>query len=367
MKKTTIVVLLLFVTLCAAQQIKIQIDNPRIIPGAFRWDIEIMRTDAWSDLALGHCDFYFSYNHENFTDTQPSVYFLREEISSSANYTITTGHSSDNAYCRAAINYDATAGGQPFYPEVQDQWYKIMTLELPIPADPSGNTGLDWHTSASAGCMGDLSALTTTLEGSGDIAISVNLTLFQAEFRDNAVHLSWHTDSELSTLGYHLYRKSESEKSFSRLNEHIIQGQGSSTTPADYSFTDTEITSHQKYTYKLEEINVNGTVSSKYLTAVQVTDIAPSEYFLDSNYPNPFNPSTTISFGLPDASHVQLTIFNVQGKVVQELVNEKRSAGTYAVTWNGRNSVGTPVTTGLYFYRLKTASFSNVKKMLYAK
>ncbi len=367
MKNTTAVALLLLVTIGTARQMKVKIDNPRVIPGSFRWDLEIMRTDEWSDPALGHCDFYFSFNHTNFTDVQPTIYFLRDEISSSANYIVTTGHTSDNNYCRAAITYDADAGGQPFYPEQPDQWYKIMTLELPIPDDPSGNTGLDWMTSSSAGCTGTLSALNTSLEGSGDIAISVNLTLFQAEFKDNIVHLTWHTESELSTFGYYLYRKSGAEEPFLRLNDNIIQSHGSSTTPADYSFTDADISPHQKYTYKLEEVNVNGSVSSKHLTTVQVDNIIPATCFLNPNYPNPFNPSTTISFGLTNEGDVQLTIFNIQGKVVRQLVNEKRSAGTYYVTWNGKDEKGTPVTTGLYFYRLKTPFFSKVKKMLYAK
>jgi len=85
----------------------------------------------------------------------------------------------------------------------------------------------------------------------------------------------------------------------------------------------------------------------------------PAEYALNQNYPNPFNPSTEISFSLPAAEKVSLRIFNVSGQEVATLVNGKLSAGIHKMKWNAE---GMP--SGVYFYRLVTGSFSEVKKMI---
>jgi hypothetical protein len=88
----------------------------------------------------------------------------------------------------------------------------------------------------------------------------------------------------------------------------------------------------------------------------------PSVYALKQNYPNPFNPITTISFDLPKESTVQLQIYNLQGKVVSTLVNETMDEGNHNVRFN---SSGLP--SGVYFYRLQTQEFTDIKRMLLLK
>ena len=90
----------------------------------------------------------------------------------------------------------------------------------------------------------------------------------------------------------------------------------------------------------------------------------PNAVFLAQNFPNPFNPSTTIRFGLNETQPVTLDIFDVNGRLVKRLVNENRNAGTYTITWNGRNTKGVPAATGLYFYRLETGSETLTRKMI---
>ncbi len=94
----------------------------------------------------------------------------------------------------------------------------------------------------------------------------------------------------------------------------------------------------------------------------------PVVYSLSQNYPNPFNPSTTIEYGLPSASKVQLTIFDVLGRNVATLYNGEQTAGYQRLRWNA------PVSTGVYFYRIDATSVENperrfvqVKKMLLIK
>jgi len=82
----------------------------------------------------------------------------------------------------------------------------------------------------------------------------------------------------------------------------------------------------------------------------------PRQYFLGQNYPNPFNPTTTIRFGLPEQSSVSIKIYSMLGQDIRTLVNESRDAGYHEALWDGRNDLGVPVTTGIYFYRMEARS-----------
>jgi subtilisin family serine protease len=90
----------------------------------------------------------------------------------------------------------------------------------------------------------------------------------------------------------------------------------------------------------------------------------PSGYALSQNHPNPFNPSTTISYSLPEAGQVELTIYNVRGQLVRSLVNQALPAGQHGVQWDGCDNRGQRATSGIYFYRLTVNSWSQAKKMM---
>ncbi|HAX47870.1 MAG TPA: hypothetical protein DCX92_02690, partial [Bacteroidetes bacterium] len=88
----------------------------------------------------------------------------------------------------------------------------------------------------------------------------------------------------------------------------------------------------------------------------------PENYSLSQNYPNPFNPTTNIKLQIPKAGNVKLTVFDVTGKEVAVLVNENLSAGEYKVDFNAHG-----LTSGVYFYRIESAGFIDVKKMMLVK
>jgi hypothetical protein len=91
----------------------------------------------------------------------------------------------------------------------------------------------------------------------------------------------------------------------------------------------------------------------------------PEAFALANNYPNPFNPATTIKYALPEASQVRLEVFNVVGQVVSTLVDNHQNAGRYMVQWDATNDQGHSLSSGLYFYRLQAGGeFLEVKKML---
>ena len=86
-----------------------------------------------------------------------------------------------------------------------------------------------------------------------------------------------------------------------------------------------------------------------------------------SNYPNPFNPETTISYQLPEDSEVELIIYNIKGQLVKTLVNELLPAGEHSAIWNGRDTNDKRVGSGIYFYKLEAGDYHKVKKMILLK
>jgi hypothetical protein len=90
----------------------------------------------------------------------------------------------------------------------------------------------------------------------------------------------------------------------------------------------------------------------------------PAAYSLSQNFPNPFNPTTTIKFGLREKGLVTFKIYNVAGQLVKTLVNEVRDAGNYEVTWNGSNGRGSKVASGVYFYCVESKDFLATRKMV---
>ncbi|HCU97898.1 MAG TPA: hypothetical protein DGM69_00970, partial [Chloroflexi bacterium] len=84
-------------------------------------------------------------------------------------------------------------------------------------------------------------------------------------------------------------------------------------------------------------------------------------------YPNPFNPSTTIPFDIPDDSFVALNVFDMMGRKIKTLLSENISAGRKSIVWNGTNNLNQSVSAGTYFYSIKAGSFSDTKKIILLK
>ncbi|MBD3342368.1 MAG: T9SS type A sorting domain-containing protein [Candidatus Lokiarchaeota archaeon] len=89
-----------------------------------------------------------------------------------------------------------------------------------------------------------------------------------------------------------------------------------------------------------------------------------SEFFLEENYPNPFNPTTTIRFQLPAACKVKLIIFNSLGQIVRTLIHDYKNPGFHEAYWDGTDDVGNSVSSGIYLYRLEAGEFVRMKKMV---
>ena len=85
---------------------------------------------------------------------------------------------------------------------------------------------------------------------------------------------------------------------------------------------------------------------------------------LGGNYPNPFNPETTIHYDIKDATNVRLNVYNVKGQLVRSLVHANQDSGAYRVVFNGRDDKGNPLSSGIYLYRFTAGKYSSTRKMM---
>jgi len=207
----------------------------------------------------------------------------------------------------------------------------------------------------------------------GDEPVPVCLSSFMIVMEQGSPLISWTTQSEMSSLGWNIYRNTEEDQEGSvKINESLIEGAGYSTTPIDYEYADAgDLENGSTYWYFLENVNYNSSSEIVISGSIQVTgiedDIPVYEDQLHGNHPNPFNPSTNISFSIKNTSQVKLTIFNTKGQIVTELLNATLEAGEYSREWNGKDMFGNNITSGLYFTRLNIGKRSITKKMLMIK
>jgi len=97
-------------------------------------------------------------------------------------------------------------------------------------------------------------------------------------------------------------------------------------------------------------------------------DLVVNSNELIGNYPNPFNPVTTISFAITESSaNTELVIYNLKGQKIRQLINDHLSAGQHSVVWNGTDDNEKTVSSGIYFYKLKTDNFEKTKRMILLK
>jgi len=186
------------------------------------------------------------------------------------------------------------------------------------------------------------------------------------------INISWNPVTHSYFQGYNIYRSNWQNGEFVKLNSSPL------TSP---SFSDTNAPSNGVCWYYATAIFeapagqaesfASNVESGRILSEVGVGEedaAIPKEFFLAGNYPNPFNPSTYISFGLPKDAFVRLEVFNLLGQKVKTILSENERAGYKSVVWDGRDSAGKAVASGVYFYRLTTDSdFDQTKKMLLVK
>lgn len=199
--------------------------------------------------------------------------------------------------------------------------------------------------------------------------ISIEMSLFKADFIEDQVTIEWQTESEINIAGFHVLRSSSKDGIFEKINQDLIVSLGDSGRGAVYEYVDPD--GLPSVFYKLEIISLDG--QSEYYGPIEVVDtgvdahVLPTAFALYENYPNPFNPSTVIRYDVPHPEHVTIRIYDINGRYVCTLLEKETQAGSFEATWNGTNDHGHAVAAGLYFYELCAGDFMDVHKMMLIK
>ena len=204
----------------------------------------------------------------------------------------------------------------------------------------------------------------------GGGSLPVELFSFAANGKNNGIELLWITESESNSWGFNIYRSLDKDKNYSQINAGLIKAAGNSTQRRIYRFQDNRVEENQNYWYLLEQIDIDGASQQfgpiSMSTTNSVTSV-PQTFGFYENYPNPFNPQTSMRFDLPSPEKVLLEVYDVSGKKVKTLLNEQRSAGSYNVVWDGTNFDNQHVSAGAYFVRLVAGPYQHVNKMMLLK
>ncbi|MCB0270425.1 MAG: hypothetical protein KDH95_19870 [Calditrichaeota bacterium] len=212
-----------------------------------------------------------------------------------------------------------------------------------------------------------------------DVSLPVELASLRANGGFRQVLLEWTTASEINNLGFEVYRSTSDNGPFELVATFVtdpsLTGAGNSNVYHDYAFKDLQLADNTTYFYKLADVDYNGV--RKFHSVISATTADDqnliSGFELAQNFPNPFNPETTVQFSLPQNSRIRVTIFDLLGRPVRQLGDGDFAAGEHQLKWDGINDFNQPVSGGVYFLRLDAfdpesgfLKFSNTKKMTLA-
>jgi photosystem II stability/assembly factor-like uncharacterized protein len=203
---------------------------------------------------------------------------------------------------------------------------------------------------------GDDGLILLTTNGGQGIPVPVNLISFTAFTRGDEVVLSWSTSTELNNHIFEIERKTKNQEFYTT---GYVEGSGTTTEHHDYSYIDRNV-ERNTYYYRLKQIDFNG--MCQYSDQIEVFVSGVLTIKLEQNYPNPFNPVTNIGFTISDFGFVSLKIYDILGNEIATLINEEKQPGTYEVEFDAND-----LTSGIYFYQLKSGNYLETRKMVMLK
>jgi hypothetical protein len=198
-------------------------------------------------------------------------------------------------------------------------------------------------------------------------ATPVALASFGAGLAEDRVVLNWATGSQTNNAGWWIERSLDGE-TYEVVGE-FVAGAGTSDALLSYSFEDGKLPTAEMVYYRLKQVDLDGTVRFSDPLGVALGarfEPVPTDFAVNA-YPNPFNPSTTVSYDLPVDAAVTIVIYDAVGQEVRRLVSDQKSAGRYKVQWDARDNLGHAVGSGVYIASVKAGSWSASQKMLLLK
>jgi len=265
----------------------------------------------------------------------------------------------------ATLNFDLSGTSLPS----GKSWSDIHLLKRD---DKTSNwqdvTGLCSHTPTSAEPYFEITQSEfSEFRPASETPIAVKLAYFKAVKENDAVRLSWLTETETNLAGFNISRRFDKNDQFVQINDKIISAQDRH--GQNYVYTD-KPPHDGVWTYRLEEIDLSGRVICHAPVKVDFTaDVAgeqtlPQEFCLYPNYPNPFNPETKFSFDVPHQTHVKIAVYDVLGRQVHTLVDAVRPAGHYNLRWDATDGHSNTVASGVYFLVMTANNYRFKHKMM---
>lgn len=197
------------------------------------------------------------------------------------------------------------------------------------------------------------------------------LTVFSAKIKDKTIYLNWRVLNPKNLSYFEVLKFNSKKNEYIKLNESKIKKDDyfdkSAKTETElvymYDYED-EPERDGVYFYKLKGYNSNGQMLFE-TDEIKIGITGIRNFKLEQNTPNPFNPTTNITYELFDASYVRLKVFDLIGKEIATLVDGDQAKGTYTVTFDASQYAN--LTSGIYFYKIETSKYTEVKKMILTK
>lgn len=320
-----------------------------------------------------------------FTNVSGSDYTVTVEQFNSDPHVISSTIDNTTLSAISSVRYWTIegSGGTPANLQVTLSWNSNDGIEVPSALDVAQFDGTKWISIGGDG-TGDAtggtiqSAVFTTsgnyftfgddASNGQDNSLPVTLSLFKAEVSNGHVILKWRTESEIDNLGFNVYRRKQANNDWSKINSTLIPGAGNSATAHEYQFVDQNVVAGETYSYRLESVNFNGGTET-FDQKIQTVEIpVPTEFAVFPNYPNPFNPETTLKFQIPDQERISILIYDLKGNLVKHLLNNTLlQPGEHQVKWDATNDAQTTVSSGTYVYRVVSKKHTKIGKMIFIK
>lgn len=216
--------------------------------------------------------------------------------------------------------------------------------------DTVGQTGI--YAESSGGSFAIKSGFWYVAEISSTVDVAI--TAFDCSYSGEAVILRWITRFDSPFDGFHVYRSEQGEERFSRINPELLPAGGTN------EYTDENVIPGESYDYCIGAVEGNEVIRSFTVSI----SLPPKPLTLYQNFPNPFNPVTTIKFFNPRPEHIALTIYDSGGRKIRSLIDADKGTGWHTVKWNGTNDSGNGVGSGVYYYRLTAGKKVITKKLV---
>ena len=209
----------------------------------------------------------------------------------------------------------------------------------------------------------------TTIDGPPMSPLPIQLYHFEGRQQAGTVQLSWGTVSETNNYGFFVQRRDSASRAFADLPGSFVPGHGTTLVPQEYSWVQNDVAAGT-HLYRLRQIDLDG--SDHFTDAVVVTvevvagvaeQPRPDQLSLSQNFPNPFNPTTSIVYQNPRLGRVTLKVYDSLGKEVSTLVDAVQDAGSFSVSFSSSNNP-TKLASGVYFYRIEAASRVITRRMV---